>query len=132
MLNDSHHFYARDTVRNDHLQPRFLRCLAPSDMPPYRLKLKPGTIVELVQNLSATDGLYEGAQMIIRSIKDEIFEAELLEGDFAGKTVFVPMFEFESSLGLEFVLRRYQFPVRVTSRVKTKLFWGPGPQHIDL
>ena len=92
----------------------FLNSLTPTGLPPHNLSLKVDAIVMLLKNLDLKNGLTNGTRLRVRKIHKRVIEVEIITGFHSGKHHFLPKLVFEpSDSGLPFVLRRFQFPLRL-------------------
>ena len=80
-----------------------------------KLFLKVGTPVLLLRNLDPANGLCNGTRLLITRLGGRVIEGKILTGSCAGNTVFIPRIALtsESHIGLPFILRRVQFPIRL-------------------
>ena len=99
---------------HQHLYPmEFLNSLNISGLPPQKLVLKVGCPVMLFRNLNPSQGLCNGTQLIVKSFKPHIIEAEIAVGINKGKLVLLPRITLISTdSGMPFDLKRKQFPIR--------------------
>ncbi len=103
-----------DCTLTHNLPTEFLNTLTPNGCPPHLLSLKVGATVMLLRNLNAAEGLCNGSRMIIREMHERFLLCELITGQFAGKSVFIPRITIiPTDKSLPFQLSRRQFPVRV-------------------
>ena len=68
----------------------FLNKLHPSGVPPHRLALKKGIPVMLMRNIDPQGGLCNGTRLIIKDMLRNVIVADIITGEFSGKTVFIP------------------------------------------
>jgi len=124
LQGESRTYASADTITTDvhtseeelaNYTTEFVNSLTPSGMPPHLLTLKVGCIVMLLRNLNTKAGLCNGTRLKVTRLMNNYFIAEAFTGKAAGKTVFIPRINLDpSDTGLPFVLRRRQFPVRVS------------------
>ena len=111
----------------------FLNQQTPNGMPRHRLQLKVGAIIMLLRNLNPGSGMCNGARLIVRELRDNVIVAEQMVGAFAGQRVFIPRIILApSTSGLPFVLRRRQFPVRVSYAMTINKAQGQTLQQVGL
>lgn len=92
----------------------FLNTLTPSGMPPHNLRLKTGSIVMLLRNLDPRNGLVNGARFIVRELNANSVLVEHLSRSRKGRSCVIPRISNTSTdIGLPFILRRRQFPLKV-------------------
>ncbi|XP_057310488.1 uncharacterized protein LOC130648452 [Hydractinia symbiolongicarpus] len=105
-----------DDVEEQNLYPlEFLNSLTPSGMPPHSLKLKVGAVVMLLRNLDLKSGLCNGTRLVVRHLRINTIDAEILTGIAQGHRVLIPKVQLTpSDTGLPFQLRRRQFPLRLS------------------
>jgi ATP-dependent DNA helicase PIF1 len=91
----------------------FLNSLNISGLPPHKLTLKVNQPIILLRNTDPYNGLCNGTRLICRKFYENLIEAEILIGNFAGKIVFIsklPITLSETNLPINF--KRLQFPIR--------------------
>ncbi|UYV83388.1 hypothetical protein LAZ67_23000846 [Cordylochernes scorpioides] len=117
IVGDYHTYLSDDSVVSDSDEERnnfpveFLNSVTPSGMPPHRLRLKIGCIIQLLRNLKK--GLCNGTRFTIKSLKSNVIEAEVLTGSNKGDIVLIPRIDLApSETGLPFIMKRRQFPVK--------------------
>lgn len=111
-------YLSKDSVKEDDPDDvakfpiEFLNTLHVSGMPPHVLKLKQGTIVFLLRNLNTPQGLCNGTRLIVRTLTENLIDAEVLVGKAKGKRVFIPRMDLiPTDSDLPFTFCRQQFPV---------------------
>jgi hypothetical protein len=111
----------------------FLNQKKASGLPLAHLALKPGCPLMLLRNLDVTNGLCNGTQMILLSIKNHVLECHILGGKHAEKMVFIPRITIELSLEeLAVPLSRHQFPVCLAFCMTINKSQGQSIVHIGL
>ena len=96
--------------------PEFLRTLNPPGLPPGELRLKPGCLIILLQNLCPAQGLCNGSRMVVVRMSRRVLEVELIGGEHHGEHAFIPritLMPTEGQTGFAFALKRFQFPVNL-------------------
>ncbi|UYV82495.1 hypothetical protein LAZ67_21002530 [Cordylochernes scorpioides] len=94
IVGDYHTYLSDDSVVSDSDEERnnfpveFLNSVTPSGMPPHRLRLKVGCIIQLLRNLKK--GLCNGTRFTVKSLKSNVIEAEVLTGSNKGDIVLIP------------------------------------------
>jgi hypothetical protein len=99
----------------------YINSLTPSGYPRHILRLKKNCIVTLLRNLDVDQGLTNGTRMFVEDLGDRnrshILVCRIAQGHFKGKRVLIPRIPImgkATNLGLPCVLRRVQFPIRVS------------------
>ena len=91
----------------------FLNSLNPGSLPPHCLKLKVGSPIMMLRNLSPKDGVCNGTRMICRSFKSHIIEAEIATGPNKEATFLIPRIDVISNeVQTTIPFKRRQFPIR--------------------
>jgi ATP-dependent DNA helicase PIF1 len=100
----------------DSLYPvEFLNTLQFGGIVNHKLELKMGVLILLLRNLNQSIGLCNGTRLIVKRLGQRVIEAEIITGNNVGKRVFIPCIIMSPSrTDWPFVLRRCQFPIRVT------------------
>src|SRR5204863_6517130 len=95
---------------------------------------KVGCPIILLCNLNPSAGLCNGTRMIITSLGDQVLEARVLTGSHAGTTAVIPHISLSSSAssGLPFILRRWQFPIRIAFAMTINKAQGQSLQVVGL
>ncbi|XP_075654860.1 uncharacterized protein LOC142625034 [Castanea sativa] len=103
---DTHHLY----------QQEFLNSISPGGLPPHILRLKKGAPIMLLRNIDPKAGLCNGTRLICRGCFNNVIDAEILIGQYAGTRVFLPRIPLKTTenIYLPFVMIRRQFPVRLS------------------
>uniref|UniRef100_A0A8I6YF70 DNA helicase Pif1-like 2B domain-containing protein n=1 Tax=Hordeum vulgare subsp. vulgare TaxID=112509 RepID=A0A8I6YF70_HORVV len=94
----------------------FLNSITPNGLPPHVLSLKVNCPVILLRNLDPYNGLCNGTRLMIRAFQDNAIDAEIVDGQHAGKRVFIPRIPMSPSedISLPFKLKIKQFPIRLS------------------
>jgi ATP-dependent DNA helicase PIF1 len=82
-------------------------------MPPHELKIKIGTPVILIRNIDAKNGLANGTRLEILSVTNTILHLKITNGSHSGKTIILPRMDLLTDEGIEFTMKRRQFPIKV-------------------
>ncbi|KAK9275269.1 hypothetical protein L1049_022531 [Liquidambar formosana] len=106
----------RNLSNQDNMYPvEYLNSLKPNGIPDHCLELKVGVPVVLLRNLDPSIRLCNGTRLIIQKIHTHIVEAKIITGTNIGRLVFIPRTIMSpSDTNLPFVLRRRQFPLRIS------------------
>ena len=80
VLDDPHNYYPSE----------FLNSLTPNGLPPHVLKLKLGCPVILLRNIDPANGLCNGTRLVVRGVRRNTINTEIMVGQHAGKRVFLP------------------------------------------
>jgi PIF1-like helicase/UvrD-like helicase C-terminal domain len=96
-------------------QMELLNSVTPSGLPLHQLKLKVGSTIMLLRNLSLTKGLCNGTRLIVMQLKPNTIVATIASGSKTGNMVIIPRISLDTTKdpSLPFVLERHQFPVRL-------------------
>ncbi|GAU43626.1 hypothetical protein TSUD_185190 [Trifolium subterraneum] len=116
---EEHNFLSFDEVEGDThnlYQQELLNSITQGGLPPHILKLKKGAPLMLLRNLDPRYGLCNGTRLLCHGLFMNMLDVEILTGSNAGKRAFLPRIKLKTSAssGLPFVLRRKQFPVRLS------------------
>lgn len=110
-------YYSCDSVlseeeNNAQLYPvEFLNSLSPSGLPPHKLLLKKHSIIMLIRNLNAKQGLINGARLVVTHLGQYTLTATLID---SGISVIIPRITLTpSDLTMPFQMSRKQFPIKV-------------------
>lgn len=137
-------FCSVDSVKNEdgtddsnlqvNFPTEFLNSLNPSGLPPHILKLKKGSIVMLMRNLSIKNGLCNGTRLAVTDLQRNVIKVEILTGTVKGTTHFIPRISLDTSNdpALPFNLIRHQFPVRLAYAMTINKAQGQTFQKIGI
>ncbi|XP_057291716.1 ATP-dependent DNA helicase pif1-like isoform X1 [Hydractinia symbiolongicarpus] len=124
---DTHTYYSIDSVVSDDqeeidLYPmEFINSLTPSGMPPHQLNVKVGCVVMLLRNLSLKDGLCNGTRLMVRNLRANVIDCEILTGIRRGDRVLIPRVSLcLNDTNLPFQIKRTQFPLRLSYALTIK------------
>ncbi|XP_004308375.1 PREDICTED: uncharacterized protein LOC101294118 [Fragaria vesca subsp. vesca] len=111
--------YSFDSVEDDTrnlYQPEFLNSINAGGLPPHKLTLKTGAPIMLLRNIDPKLGLCNGTRLLCRGSYQNLIDAEILTGQFAGTRVFLPRIPLKSqeTAALPFQLTRKQFPLKLS------------------
>ena len=104
-----------DSVAEEaHIYPiEYLNTLCPSGMPPHKLKLKVGCPIMLMRNMNPHDGHCNGTKYVITHLHNNIIEAVIANGSYAGNKLFIPRIPIKPTENtFPFQMTRKQFPIR--------------------
>ncbi|CAN6320291.1 unnamed protein product [Urochloa humidicola] len=112
-------FYSFDSVVDDtrnNYPLDFLNSITPNGLPPHELRIKKNCPVILLRNLDPHNGLCNGTRLVVRGFMNHTLDAEIVNGQHAGKRVFLPRIPMSPSedLSLPFKFKRNQFPIRLS------------------
>ena len=117
LSGQSKEYFSCDSVEseetnNEQVYPlEFLNSLNPSGLPPHKLVLKVNTVVMLIRNLNAKQGLIYGARLVVTHMGNYTITARLID---SGKTVLTPRITLTpSDPTIPFAMSRKQFPIKV-------------------
>ncbi|XP_024978961.1 uncharacterized protein LOC112516170 [Cynara cardunculus var. scolymus] len=92
-FGDEKIYYSFDEAEDDknNIYPmEFLNSLTVSGLPPHYLRLKIGFPIIMLQNIDPSNGLCNGSILICRGFQQNVVDAEIIVGQYAGKRVFLP------------------------------------------
>uniref|UniRef100_A0AAF5DM37 ATP-dependent DNA helicase n=1 Tax=Strongyloides stercoralis TaxID=6248 RepID=A0AAF5DM37_STRER len=96
-------------------QVEYLNSLSFNGFPVHKLKLKIGSTVMLLRNLSIKDGLCNGTRLQIVKLYKHLIAGKFITGNKKGEIAFIPRIKLDtgdtSANKLPFVLERRQFPI---------------------
>ena len=112
-------FYSFDSIDDDshnNYPLDFLNSITSNGLPPHELKVKKNCPVILLRNLDPHNGLCNGTRLVVRGFQNNSIDAEIVNGQHAGKRVFIPRIPMSPSedLTLPFKFKRKQFPIRLS------------------
>jgi PIF1-like helicase len=110
----------------------FLNSINLSGMPLSKLRLKLGVPIMILRNLDQKNGLCNGTRAILTHIGRRLLQVRILGGDHAGKSAFIPRIAIRSDEDLPFVLRRVQFPIRLSFSMTINKSQGQSVRYVGL
>ena len=111
----------------------FLNSLKFPSIPNYKLKLKVGLPIMLLQNLNQSKGLCNGTILLVTQLSKWVLEAQIILGSHIGEKVFIPRIvlpPFDSKW--PFVLKRRQLPVSMCFAMTINKSQGQSLQRVGL
>ena len=93
----------------------FLNSLTTGGLPPHALRLRRGSLVILLRNYAPRKGLCNGTRLVVDRVCKRLLIVRVVSGPAKGNIEAIPRICCDSSgdLELPFVLRRFQFPVKL-------------------
>ena len=111
----------------------YLNSINCSGLPLHNLQLKVGCPVMILWNLNPGDGVCNGSRGVVTRMSNRVLEVQLLTGDHAGKTTFIPHLSIIPSLTqVPFDFCRQQFPVKVCFAMSINKSQGQSVKHVGL
>ncbi|PIA35178.1 hypothetical protein AQUCO_03600084v1 [Aquilegia coerulea] len=134
---EEHTYYSYDSVEDDdqHVyQQDYLNSLCPSGLPPHKLILKVGAPIILMRNMDPSGGICNGTRLVCRWFKQNVICAEILNGSFYGKPVFIHRIPLKAprDTNFPFSLVRHQFPVRLSFSLTINKSQGQTITHVGV
>ncbi|KAL6564680.1 hypothetical protein OROMI_016130 [Orobanche minor] len=111
-------YYSTD-LANDPFQQSYyqdyLNSIHTPSLPSHLLRLKTNCPIMLLRNINPSEGLCNGTRLICRQLGANVISAEIVTGQFAGNSVFIPRIPLEPSdkQRCPIPFKRHQFPVRL-------------------
>ena len=115
--------------------PEYLQSLSPNNFPPARLILKVGCIVMLLRNIDPQAGLCNGTRLVVKEIGSFVLKVAVLKNDEEeGEQIeFIPRITLLTLEGeFPFILRRTQFPVKLSYAMTINKSQGQSLQHVAI
>lgn len=72
------------------LSPEFLGLLRTYGLPKNHIKLKVGTPIMFMRNIDQSEGLCNGARLIVTKMATHVLEAAIMGGKGHGKVIYIP------------------------------------------
>ncbi|EQD44326.1 protein containing DUF889, eukaryote, partial [mine drainage metagenome] len=106
---------SRDGALHQQYALEQLQAYNPPGYPPSALRLKPGSIVMLLRNVSISTGLTNGTRLIVEELHDNIIKCKRIKPVLGfDDIVYIPRISFtlkSKDTGLECDIKRVQFPL---------------------
>ena len=116
-----------------HYPNEFLNSLNPTGLPPFKLDLKVGCPIMLLQNIAPKDGLCNGTRLIVENCSTFVIEARILTGDKFDNLAFIPRISLTpSSSELPIKFSRRQFPIRLAYAMTINKSQGQSVKFVGL
>jgi hypothetical protein len=132
-------YLSQDSIPDDDdaaatIPPECLATINPSGLPPSKLQLKVGQPVVLLRNLDPSRGLCNGTRLIIRVLRSQCIQAEVMMGPFKGNQEFLFRIALKSDEGdcSSFSFHRCQFPIRPAFAMTINKSQGQTLSHVGL
>ena len=138
-------YYSADTIvfepgadpnkNEDPFPVEFLHTLRASGLPLGKLHPKPGCPLILLQNVSPSQGLCNGTQLILWWMSDRVLECTILSGDHDGDHVFIPCISLTPSGNITdflFTMSCQQFPVNLAFAISINKSQGQSVKHVGV
>ncbi|MCO5605294.1 hypothetical protein L7F22_059476 [Adiantum nelumboides] len=140
MSGDIVEYFSADSIIEDSMQQSFLYSVEflnglnlGGGFPIHYLQLKLNAPIILLRNLDPNCGLCNGTRLVCKAFHQRVLEAEIVTGTCVGTRVFIPRICFiYSGTQLPFVLRRWQFPVRLAFGMTINKSQGQSIAHLGL
>ena len=114
---DSYFMESPSSQQNENIPVKFLHTLNASGLPVAHLQLKVGCPIIILHNIDPHHGLCNGTRAVILDMNPHVLHIQLLTGDHAGDTTFIPRITLTPSLsGIDCAIKlsRCQFPIQLT------------------
>lgn len=122
-----------ENEENDRYPSEFLNSLECTGLPPFKLELKVGCPIMLLRNLAPKEGLCNGTRLIVVRCATRIIEAQILTGDKAGHSVFIPRISLQpSSSELTINMSRRQFPIKLAYALTINKAQGQSVKYVGI
>lgn len=111
----------------------FLNSLSFNGIPTHCLELKEGLPVMLLRNINPALGLCNGTRLLITRLREWIIEAKIITGSNLGLKVLLPRIVLTAAdPKWPFVLRRKQFPIKVSYAMTINKSQGQSLKYVGL
>ncbi len=110
---EMHHKLSADSTETRHMPTEYINSISPPGCPPHDLELKDGCTAICLRNIDPSNGLVNGARLLVEKVKTYSIEAKITNGTHAGKKVSLFRIDFESDATMGFVLKRRQYPIKL-------------------
>jgi hypothetical protein len=121
-----------NALGREELTAEYLRSIKVASLPLGVLQLRIGAPLMLMRNLDPNHGLCNGTRMTLLRASRHCLEVRLNGGDFNGQCRLIYRCSLSTNAGLNFCLKRTQFPVRLAFAMTINKAQGQSLQHVAI